>query len=166
MLPELVWKKRPFEIRNLLNPAFCAVLLHKAVKTYCEESKQNMPYPLVFLVLPLIFPKKIRDTLPKRVDKSFNDWIQENSLNLLDFDQIIRFLCPYTKEAIIFAMQFHCLEIEKDGHISYDYLSKPTIIWNNDSESVDCYKEAKFLGYWFAHTGTTAIIFKSLGVRL
>ena len=167
MLPELLWKKRPFEIRNLLNPAFCAVLLCQAIEGYQQESKQDMPYPLVFLVLPLVFPQKIRNSLQNiQVDKSFNTWIQDNSLNFLDFNNVVDFLNPYTKEAIIISMQFNFLAIKKGKLLLPKRLCEPTEIWNNQSESMDCYTKSKFVGRWFARIGSTTIIFKSLGIRL
>jgi len=65
-----------------------------------------MPYPLVFLVLPIVFPSNIRNSLPERTDREFDAWTKEKSLELLKFDEIVSFLDPYTKEAIIFAIQF------------------------------------------------------------
>jgi len=164
MLPELQWRKRPFEIRNLLNPAFCAVLLHQSVKEYYGISKKAMPYPLVFLVLPIVFPSNIRHSLPERIDKDFDAWTKEKSLELLKFDEIVSFLAPYTKEAIIFAIQFGYLEI-RNGALLPQKSLHPTKIWNNKSEAMNCYKQAGFVGRWFAHTGSSAIIFRTLGIH-
>jgi len=164
MLAELQWRERPFEIRNLRNPAFCAVLLHQSVKEYYGISKKAMPYPLVFLVLPIVFPSNIRHSLPERVDKDFDAWTKKKSLELLKFDEIVSFLAPYTKEAIIFAMQFDYLEIQ-DGSLLPQKVLQPAKIWDNKSEAMGCYKQSGFVGRWFAHTGSPATIFRNLGMR-
>jgi hypothetical protein len=43
------WNQRPFEIRNLFNPAFCALILFRALAGYEEESAGGMPFSLTLL---------------------------------------------------------------------------------------------------------------------
>lgn len=164
MLPELKWEKRPFEIRNYLNPAFCATLLHCAVRAYEKEAGRNMSYPLVFLILPLILPKKISDNLPKRIDANFSEWVNKNSLIFLNFEKTIHFFNSYTKEAIIFTMQFNYFEIENGCIISKGNLRK--LSWDKETELFHCYENAEFIGRWFVYAGSEVIIFKSLGICL
>ncbi len=38
------WSSRPFEERNLFNPAFCAVVLAAAIREYERVSEKPMPY--------------------------------------------------------------------------------------------------------------------------
>ncbi|WP_414577239.1 three component ABC system middle component [Anabaena sp. CCY 9402-a] len=57
------WEQRPLEYANLLNPAFCSIILHNAIKGYQNEKKQGMPYPLLFLLLPLVLHNSTRNAL-------------------------------------------------------------------------------------------------------
>jgi hypothetical protein len=61
------WNQRPIEIRNLFNPAFCGLVMHRAMCGYEEEesSPQGVPFSLTFLVLPLCLHKETREVLLK-----------------------------------------------------------------------------------------------------
>ena len=61
----LNWENRPVEITHLLNPAFCAVLLHDSTRAYVEIINPGISYPLMFVILPLILHKATREEFPK-----------------------------------------------------------------------------------------------------
>ncbi len=95
MLP---WSERPIEIATLFNPAFCAVLLYDAVKSYESEQNQGMAYPLIFLILPFVLHKETRDALPSsRVRQvTLYQWAEENKLLHQNFVRRTQYLVPYT----------------------------------------------------------------------
>ena len=55
------WDQRPFEIRNLFNPAFCGLVLFRALHGYEEQDARGMPFSLSLLVLPLCLHKDSRE---------------------------------------------------------------------------------------------------------
>ena len=57
------WDQRPFEIRNLFNPAFCGLILFRALHGYEEEDSRGMPFSLSLLVLPLCLHKESREVI-------------------------------------------------------------------------------------------------------
>ena len=57
------WNQRPFEIRNLFNPAFCGLILFRAMLGYEEEDPRGMPFSLSLLVLPLCLHKDSREVI-------------------------------------------------------------------------------------------------------
>lgn len=57
------WNQRPFEIRNLFNPAFCGLILFRALHGYEEEDARGMPFSLSLLVLPLCLHKDSREVI-------------------------------------------------------------------------------------------------------
>lgn len=65
------WDQRPFEIRNLFNPAFCGVVLFRAMQSYEEENSQGMPFSLALLVLPLCLQKILAKCLLKILAATF-----------------------------------------------------------------------------------------------
>ena len=54
------WDERPIEIRNLFNPAFCGLLLFRALCGFEEEDNSGMPFSLTLLILPLSLQKDSR----------------------------------------------------------------------------------------------------------
>jgi len=52
MLPN--WENRPEITANLVNPAFCSEIMRECVNAYKIETKENFPFALSVLVLPLI----------------------------------------------------------------------------------------------------------------
>jgi len=57
------WDQRPFEIRNLFNPAFCGLVLFRSLGGYEEKDSRGMPFSLTLLVLPLCLHKHSRETI-------------------------------------------------------------------------------------------------------
>ena len=57
------WDQRPFEIRNLFNPAFCGVVLYRALCGYEEREPRGIPFSLSLLVLPLCLHKDSREVI-------------------------------------------------------------------------------------------------------
>ncbi len=159
-----LWEQRPFEIANLLNPAFCSIVLRDSISSFHGEMKRNMPYPLVFLVLPLVLHKPTRDTFPKRTDTKFYEWIEDNPNILVTFAfaERTRQFVPYTKETLIFGMKQKIFNIDAQGNLkSLRAIETP---WSPESKPALIRKKAKFLGRWFAKSGDTAKIFRWLGV--
>lgn len=52
------WNKRTREVAYLLNPAFCGRMLYSAINAYSIKTKRAFPFPLVYLVLPLVLHKE------------------------------------------------------------------------------------------------------------
>ena len=76
MLPK--WSERPVIVANALNPAFCGEVLRVAIKSYEDEKKEPFPFPLLFIILPIILHKEIRNSLPKSKAKKFYEWVEEH----------------------------------------------------------------------------------------
>lgn len=160
----LNWEKRPFEIANLINPAFCALILHASIGGFSKEKKIGMPYALVFLILPMILHEPTRNTLPLDTRENFFDWFKEQQE---EFGRVLAYqICqfvPYTREALIFGMQRSIISVDDDGNIIQEkknihqtqIISDPIISLMNSS---------RFLGRWFAKSEHESLIFKTLGI--
>lgn len=169
MLP---WLERPIEVATLFNPAFCAVLLYDAVKSYENVQSQGMAYPLIFLILPLVLHEETRDALPSPRTKKVNlhQWIKENKLLHQGFIKRTRYLVPYTKEGLIFSIKHGFIKILKEQEqagyllpIDKSFVQKPS--WDKKSEPALCREKAQFFGKWFADTGNAARVFEIFGIK-
>ena len=56
-----LWRARSIEERNLLNPAFCSMLLWQSALAYGSERKAAMAIELSFLVLPFVLHRETRE---------------------------------------------------------------------------------------------------------
>jgi len=155
MLPKRKWQNRPFEIRNFLNPYFCAVLIWQTVDSYCIEKKSGMAFSLSFLILPLILNEDMCNELPKTKEANPLNWFDKiNQETFIEMPSFCHNLAPYTREAVILGMQHQFLIINDKGLIkSNKYIEK--------LEGISVYRDkAKVLGHLFAKTTPETIFTK------
>ncbi len=114
----LNWENRPIEIANLINPAFCSLLLHSSVGDFSREKKTGMPYALLFLVLPLTLHEPTRTSLPNDTRISLAEWFKEQPEEFgYTFVCQTRQLIPYTREAFMFGMQRGLFDTDENGNV-------------------------------------------------
>jgi hypothetical protein len=161
----LSWTDRPTEIANLLNPAFCALLLAQAVRGYQEETTAGLPYPLAFLILPLILHKPTREALPNSIASRMHPWLESHQQAQVGFAERCISVCEHTKEGLIYGAARRMLRVRTDARleVTAQRMRRPT--WPTDSEPLACYEAARFVGRWLAHAGHTATIFTIWGIR-
>ncbi|WP_020600347.1 three component ABC system middle component [Spirosoma panaciterrae] len=161
----LSWSERPVEIANLFNPAFCALLLRQAITEYEKKGGKGLDYPLVFLMLPLILHKFSRELLPATTKTKLHTWLQDHQEVRVGLDQRISSLANYTKEAIIYGLQFKLLAFDETGALTAPKRRLPKFD-AGDSEAASCFDKAAMLGRWFVNAGNTATLLSMWGIRL
>lgn len=158
------WDCRTREVAFLLNPAFCARVLYSAITTYSEKTNRAFPFPLVYLVLPLVLHKETRICINSRT--RLHIWAQRHPQLLIGFPRRAKELVPITNEAIEFLLQTGKLKLTENGDLeastSTKTLSKTK---NTDIEISECIKKAEHVAKWFATAGRVEIVFIDLGVR-
>ncbi|MBF0555841.1 MAG: hypothetical protein HQK96_15045 [Nitrospirae bacterium] len=161
------WQERPIEEANLLNPAFCCVVLTSSIVGYASDKGYWMPFPLSFMILPLVLHKPTRDLLPLKTTTSFPAWIQKNaSARVLFYERVVS-LKPYTREALTFGLIHNWLAFQEDGNLQS--IKKETDIDKylrklND-EAQECVKRSHFLGKWLAKAGSPQTVMTLWGIR-
>ncbi|WP_162427267.1 three component ABC system middle component [Pontibacter pudoricolor] len=160
------WKERPVEVANLLNPAFCALLLRQAALGYQKQIEQGIDLPLLFLVLPLVLHKTTRESLPKTSVTRLHVWVQQHQEVRVGLTQRTNALQPYTRESIIYAMQRNALSITTEGGIIAPKMKKSNVDSLVDTEASQCLDKALFLGRWFASAGSTVSVMSMFGLRI
>ena len=158
------WENRSDEVRNLLNPAFCGRVIYGTVAEYQKNTKRDLPFPLVYLILPLILPRQIRTEINSK-SKMVN-WVQGHQELVFNFGKRASDLVEITNEAVEFMMQAGYLEVTENGELSKvitsGVLSKTKY---TDLEVTECLKKAEHVGRWFAGAGKVETIYICLGVR-
>jgi len=161
----LNWEKRPFEIANLFNPAFCAILLRDAAEGYEKEKEEGLPYPLSVFILPLVLHKTSRYLMPKTISSRMHVWLKNNEEVRIDFAKRVRHMLPYSKEALIFGMQGKIIMINPEGNLIPVRKNLNKLKWKNDSEPAQCRQKSLFLGRWLAHAGDISTVYAMWGIR-
>ncbi|MDK2982078.1 MAG: hypothetical protein PWQ55_2425 [Chloroflexota bacterium] len=162
-----VRQERPDEIAYIFNPPFCCTVLTSSIVGFKHICHIGMPYPTIYLILPLILHKETRKKLPRNSRTNLAAWVETNPdakffllRNILSLKQI-------TNEALLFGANKNWIFF-KSGNILTD-ISNPKISsiagrWN-DGEVRDCILKARLVGTWLAKAGSTETIMGLLGVR-
>ena len=158
------WDLRPVEIRNLFNPAFCGLVLFRALVAYEDEDERGMPFSLALLVLPLCLQRDSRETLAQANRSYFLKIVATNPQMLVDFPKRAIDLLPFAFEALGLLMQLGALTVTPDGRLKTIREGVRKGI-DGTPESIACQRVAKFLGRDFAKIGDRVTIYTTLGVR-
>ncbi len=126
-----------------------------------------MPYPILFMFLPIALHKPTRETLPASVRTSLADWLQENAAaRVLFFERLVS-LKPHTRESLHFGLLSDWFVFTNDGLVqtkkSEKEINKAVQIVTEESR--ECILRAKFLGKWFASAGTPQTVMALWGIQ-
>ncbi len=158
------WDQRPFEIRNLFNPAFCALILSRSFQGYEEENRMGMPFSLSLLVLPLCLHKYSRESFSKHNRSYLLNIIEKNPELLVGFANRTRETLPYTLEALGLLMERECFVVSEEGRMQ-TVSNKVRKSVTGTNESIMCQRVARYIGKEFARISDRVTIYTTFGVR-
>jgi hypothetical protein len=159
------WSQRNREVANLRNPAFCSLLLRESIVAFQKEKKHGLPYPLSFLILPIVLHKSTRELLPNTTRTKLHVWLEKHPEVHIRFAQHVRRLTPHTRESLTFGLRENIIAFNEDGELILGNRRPKKPAWSKDTEPAICHSKARFLGRWFAQAGDTANIFTMWGIR-
>ncbi len=159
------WTRRPVELANLINPAFSSVVLSQAVQGFQQRQPEGMPYALSFLVLPLVLPKARRETLPRSTTTQMHVWLQRNPEVRVRFAEQVRQMVPFTKETLIFAMQYEALQVSETGLLRQGARCPSVRTWQAGTVLSEIARQASFVGRWLSLAGNPTTIYIMWGLR-
>lgn len=158
------WNKRTREVAFLLNPAFCGRLLYSAINAYGKKTHRAFPFPLVYLVLPLVLHKETRANINSRTQLHL--WVQQHPQLLIGFSQRATELIPITNEAVELLLQTGKLVLTPNAELEVSPTSR-RLSQNQyvDSEISECISKSEHVARWFAAAGKVENVYIELGVR-
>ncbi len=160
------WDSRPIEVATLLNPAFCAFVLLAATREHHSESRKGMPLPIAFLILPVVLHRATREALPRSTRTRMVPWLSENQVTRLDLARRMGSLVPYTREAVIFAIQNGVLGLTDEARLVPNATRLRAYQAERTGEVSQILRAAKLLGRWTAREGDTVTVLATWGVKL
>lgn len=157
------WDQRPFEIRNLFNPAFCGLVLFRAIRGYEEEDARGMPFSLSLLVLPLCLHKDSREIFAVGSRSYLLKNTEENPQVLVGFADRATAMLPYVFEGFGLLMDRDCILVADGGRLQ-TVSGRVRKSVTGTSESKSCQRVARYLGKEFARVADRVTIYTTLGV--
>lgn len=158
------WDRRPFEVRNLFNPAFCGLILFRALQGFEEEDDRGMPFSVSLLVLPLCLHKDSREIIARSSRTYFLKTVETHPPLVIGFAARARDLLPFALEGFGLLMERQCLSVTDGGRLrTVSGRVRKTLA--GTGESVECQRVAKTIGRQFARVSDRATIYTALGVR-
>lgn len=158
------WIDRPFETRNLFNPAFCAVVLLRALKAYELEDEKGMPFSLAVLVLPLCLHSATREIINQNYRSYFIKIIENHPEMLVGLAKRTHSLLPFNLEALGLAMQLGSFTVSETGRLKTAAKAVRAKVAGTD-ESIECQKAAQLIGKHFGRLTDRVTIYTTLGIR-
>lgn len=158
------WDQRPFEIRNLFNPAFCGLVLFRAMEGYEEEDLGGMPFSLALLVLPLCLHKDSREVIAARSRSYLMKITEKNPQVLVGFADRATAMLPYAFEGFGMLMERGCISVTNDGRLHTVPVKVQKLATGTD-ETKSCQRVARFVGKEFARIGDRVTVYTNFGVR-
>lgn len=158
------WDQRPFEIRNLFNPAFCGLVLFRALNGYEEEDARGMPFSLSLLVLPLCLHKESREVIASSPRSYLLKTTEKNQQIMVGFADRVTQMLPYAFEGFGLLMERGCIAVADNGRFQTVPRRVRKAV-NGTEESVVCQKVARTVGREFARIADRATIYTTFGIR-
>lgn len=158
------WDQRPFEVRNLFNPAFCGLVLFRALLGYEEENPDGMPFSLALLVLPLCLQKDARQVIAGNSRGYLLKTVEKNPQMLIGFADRASDMLPFALEALGVLMERGCFVVSQDGRLKTapDRVRKSL---TGTDESVSCQRVARIVGKEFARIADRVTVYTTFGIR-
>lgn len=158
------WDRRPFEIRNLFNPAFCGLILFRALYGYEQKDARGMPFSLSLLVLPLCLHKDSREVISGSPRRYLLKTMEKNQQVIVGFADRVSQMLPYTFEGFGLLMERGSITIADNGRIQAVPKTVRKAVDGTD-ETVACQKVARIVGREFARIADRATVYTTFGIR-
>jgi hypothetical protein len=121
-----------------------------------------MPWPLAFLVAPLVLHRATREALPKSTRSHLSTWITDHPVIRAGFPPRAQSLTGVVREGLRFGMSHGMLSISEDGLMRGTLPVSARLIREGDAGAI--VRSAGFVGKWFTKEDQPGTVFVLLGV--
>jgi len=156
------WTTRSPAAAAMLNPALLAVVAAAAAEEYARAIREPMPWPLSFLVAPLVLHRGTREALPRTTRSHLSTWVSNNPLLRAGFPQRAQSLTGPVREGLRFGLAHDVLAITDDGGLRGAIAQAARPYPDGDIAAV--VRAAGFVGKWLTKLDQPATAFVLLGV--
>jgi hypothetical protein len=145
----------------MLNPALLAVVIATAAIEYERAEGGAMPWPLAFLVAPLVLHRGTRQVLPRTTRTHLAAWVSGHPVEHAGFAPRAQALTGSVREGLRFGLTHGALRVDERGRVSGVLARRAP---SKGSEVADIVAKSGFVGKWLAKVEQPATAFVLLGV--
>ncbi len=167
------WQERTIEQRNLLNPAFCAIVVWHLARGYHTEStaltatSTGLPLELAFVGASFVLRGQTRDQLPRMTSTSLATWVHDHPLERSAVAKGVSVLRDIMRDALLFGAQRGLLSVDGRRLEPRDIQAKKlnAYLRASSDEVRECIRQAVFVGRWLCKSGSPPTVLALLGVQ-
>jgi hypothetical protein len=158
------WSERSRTQAVMLNPALLAVITANAAVQFRATGGHSMPWPLAFIVAPLVLHRGTREALPRTTRTHWGAWVSEHPVEHAGFARRALSLRDPVQDGVRFGLSTGVLEVTPDGGLTGTLASGRGHTLEMDSEAHQIIAKAGFVGRWLTKIDQPATAFVLLGV--
>lgn len=157
------WTDRSAVAAAMFNPPLFAVIIAAASDQYQTTAGPAMPWPLSFLICPMVLHGPTRLELPRQSRTSLASWVSDHEVLAAGFAARARSMSPLVREGVRFGLRQGLFRVVDDGRLQCG--DAPSVGANASADLRKVVLGAGMLGRVFGRTGDPATIFATLRVR-
>ncbi|WP_369795632.1 three component ABC system middle component [Kocuria sp. ICS0012] len=158
------WHERSRTEAAMLNPALVAAIVANAALQYHSHGGHSMPWPLSFVVAPMVLHRGTREALPTTSRTNLGAWVADHPVEHAGFARRALSLRDPVQEGIRFGLQNGLLHVDSEGCLTGTLASGRGHTLERGSEAKQIVAKAGFVGKWLAKVDQPATTFVVLGV--
>ncbi len=158
------WDRRPIEVRNLFNPAFCGLILYRSMAGFQELDARGMWFSMSLLILPLTLQRRSREVIQRGNRNYLLRVMADHPELLVGFAQRCTEMLPFTLEALGVLHSVGTLKVSEDGRMIVQPNGVGKTITGTDDSKV-AQRVATFIGKEFASIGHSSTVYTTMGIR-
>lgn len=152
------WLLRPRVEASLFNPALIAMIIAHAATGYREGAQVPMPWPVAFLIPPMILHRPTREALPSSTRTHFATWVSRQPLLIAGYPRRAQVMVEPTREALRLGIRTGRLVVAGGAVVPATLRTSPA------GEVRDLLRASALLGRWLARLDQPSTAFTLLGV--
>ncbi|SMC07636.1 conserved hypothetical protein [Rubrobacter radiotolerans DSM 5868] len=157
------WRERPPETAFLHNPAFCGEICRRAIHAHARRGRGSFPLPLLYLVLPLVLDRRIRDKIRENTRQKMHAWLQDHPELRVGFADHVRASSPTSMEALSYLFCTGAARVDESGIVLSGYAPAP--LSKREDDVAHIFRKSTVVGRWFADSGTPESVYMMWGIR-
>lgn len=146
---------------NLFNPAFVAVCLSEAARGHVEGGDEFGSIPILYSATVTGLFSHLRANLPSSTRTHLSKWIVEHPEFRPEFQRLAQATRPAVIDALRFALTHGLLEAETANLVPQGRRRRLPI--HLSEETLEILDKTRWLGRWFAKSGSPATVLSLLG---
>jgi hypothetical protein len=156
------WRSRSRVQAAMLNPALLAALTGAAASEYERADGEPMPWPLAYLVAPLVLHRGTRDALPRTTRTHLGNWVSQNPVIHAGIPARAQSLAEPVREGLRFGLAHGVLQVDEQGRLTGELAAPAKKAAPGEVDQIIA--KAGLVGKWFAKIDQPATAFAVLGV--